>query len=136
MEALFTRLNEYGVVINPSECLFGFSSLDFLGRRISANSITLAPHKVQSMNDFPPPTSLRKLGELLCLSICTGGLFLVVLQLSSPSRMFSLPLILPRAFHFPEAALTALHAIKSALEDSTLLAHTSPEPAYCLMGDA
>ena len=40
LESLFQRLLEYGVVINPSKCVFGASSLDFLGHHVSPTGIT------------------------------------------------------------------------------------------------
>ena len=53
LEILFRRLSEYGVVINPSKCVFGASSLDFLGHHVSPTGISPRQAKVQAIQDFP-----------------------------------------------------------------------------------
>ena len=79
LEILFSRLSEYGVIINPVKCVFGVPSLDFLGHRISADGISPLPAKVKAIQEFPLPTSLRKLREFtwfdqllspICSSLC------------------------------------------------------------------
>ena len=67
LELLFTRLSEFGVVLNPSKCIFGSTSLDFLGPHISPEGISPLPTKVQAIMDFPPPQFTRQLGEFLGL---------------------------------------------------------------------
>ena len=41
LRLLFDRLQEYGVVINPSKCEFKVTSLDFLGHHIDCHGINL-----------------------------------------------------------------------------------------------
>ena len=58
---------EHGVVINPHKCLFGVSSLNFLGHHIDRQGVTPLQDKVQVVRDFPQPTSQRKLQEFMGL---------------------------------------------------------------------
>ena len=37
LEVVFQRLREAGLKVHPRKCVFGASSIDFLGHRISAN---------------------------------------------------------------------------------------------------
>ena len=67
LELLFKRLSEFGIVINPVKCTFAVSSLDFLGHHVSADGISPLPAKVQTITDYQPPTSTRKLREFLGL---------------------------------------------------------------------
>ena len=53
LRAVFERLTQHGVVINPNKCLFGASELDFLGHHIDCNGITPLQDKVQVIRDFP-----------------------------------------------------------------------------------
>ena len=39
LEIVFQRLRESGLKVHPGKCVFGASSIDFLGHRISANSL-------------------------------------------------------------------------------------------------
>ena len=65
LEVLFNRLSKYGIVINPSKCIFGIASIEFLGHQISTHGISPLAQKVQVIQDFPAPSSLRKLREFL-----------------------------------------------------------------------
>ena len=65
LRQLFNRLQEYGIIINPLKCLFGVSSLTFLGHVVDEHGIRPLDEKVQHIRDFPAPNSLRKLREFL-----------------------------------------------------------------------
>ena len=59
LNLLFTRLQEYGIIINPAKCWFGQESLEFLGHLIAPDGISPFPKKVRAILDFPQPTSLK-----------------------------------------------------------------------------
>ena len=136
LELIFQRLSSYGIVINPSKCIFAASSLEFLGHHISANGIAPLPSKGQALQDFPPPSTVRELHEFLglinfyrrfvprCASILQPFTDLLSNKRSSKS------------FHLSDVALTAFNAIKTALANAILLVHPSPNAPYCLMVDA
>ena len=69
LEALFNRLKDNGLVINPSKCKFGCSQIEFLGHEITAHGAAPLPSKVQAILDFaqPPPSKAYK--SLLVCSI-------------------------------------------------------------------
>ncbi|XP_065052942.1 uncharacterized protein LOC135682132 [Rhopilema esculentum] len=137
LEILFSRLSEYGVIINPVKCVFGVPSLDFLGHRISADGISPLPAKVKAIQEFPIPTSLRKLREFLGL--------INFYRRFVPHCATILPpltdLLSPKCNiddHFPLTGDTesAFINIKAALAKATLLVHPSRIAPYCLMVDA
>lgn len=45
LKALFSKLHEYGLCINASECSFGTSNIDFLGFNLSEKGIQPLPDK-------------------------------------------------------------------------------------------
>ena len=65
--AVFQRLDEYGIVINPLKCVFGVKQLTFLGHHVSSSGIRPLEGKVQAVRDFPQPYTQRKLREFLGL---------------------------------------------------------------------
>ncbi|XP_076039501.1 uncharacterized protein LOC143024574 [Oratosquilla oratoria] len=65
LRLLFRRLQDYGLRIHPSKCLLGVSSLDFLGHRISTAGLYPLPQKVDTIIDFPQPTSVKMLRQFL-----------------------------------------------------------------------
>ena len=137
LDTLFTRLSEYGIVINPSKCIFGTSSIEFLGHQISAQGISPLTQKVQVIQDFPAPSSLRKLREFLGLvnfyrrfiPHCASHVQPLT-DLLSPKRTST------ESLQLSEDALAAFQAVKTALANATLLTHPDPSAPYCLMVDA
>ncbi|XP_064482852.1 uncharacterized protein LOC135395685 [Ornithodoros turicata] len=65
LRPLFTRLNDFGIVVNAAKSEFGVEQLEFLGHLITSSGITPLPAKVQAIQDFPQPSSARKVREFL-----------------------------------------------------------------------
>ena len=137
LEILFNHLSEYGIVINPSKCIFGVWSLEFLGHQISVHGISPLPQKVQAIQAFPAPSSLCKLCKFLglvnvyCRFIPNcASLVQPLTDLLSPQRTST------NSFHLSEDALSAFQTVKTVLAKATLLTHLDPSPPYCLMVDA
>ena len=59
LRLVFEHFKEYGVLIHPSKCEFGVSSLQFLGHVVDANGICPMESKVSAVLDFPGPLSQR-----------------------------------------------------------------------------
>nr|VZI26829.1 unnamed protein product [Spirometra erinaceieuropaei] len=62
---VFDRLQQFGVVLNPSKCVFGVPSLEFLGHLVDSHGIRPLLSKVAAIRDFPPPTSKHQLQRFL-----------------------------------------------------------------------
>jgi hypothetical protein len=67
LEAVFSALQQNGLVINPDKCLFACKSVDFLGHRLSASGIGPLPARVQAIADFPRPVTVKQLQAFLGL---------------------------------------------------------------------
>ena len=70
LRLLFERFQKYQVRINPAKCIFGASSLTFLGHIISSEGISPLPEKVKALQDLQPPTSLRQLLQAFHPTLC------------------------------------------------------------------
>jgi hypothetical protein len=55
LRTLFERLEKYGVVINPSKCVFGQPEVKFLGYLVSGAGTHPLPGKVEAIRDFKRP---------------------------------------------------------------------------------
>ena len=64
---MFQRLSNHGIRINPAKCLFGVSSLEFLGHHISSEGIRPLDSKVDAIRQFPRPSTARQLREFVGL---------------------------------------------------------------------
>ena len=141
LRLLFDRFRQYGVVINPAKSVFGVSSLEFLGHKVSAHGIHPLNSKVNTIRDFPLPTSLTKLREFLGLvnfyrrfiPQCSHILQPLTDMLASTG---STKKTSNTTLEWSESATSAFHTIKNALADATLLSHPKPDAELCLMTDA
>ena len=63
LRAVFQRLSEHGIIINPDKCELGVPQLNFLGHKVMGQGIQPLEDKVSVIRDFPQPTSQRKLRD-------------------------------------------------------------------------
>ena len=61
LHLLFEGFQKYQVRINPGKCVFGASSLTFLGHISSPEGISPLPKNVKALQTFNHPISLRQL---------------------------------------------------------------------------
>ncbi|KAI0221410.1 hypothetical protein LSAT2_027247, partial [Lamellibrachia satsuma] len=71
LRQLFSRLADYGLVVNPQKCVLGQPSLEFLGHCVTAFGVRPLLERVKHITDFPRPSSTKSLKEFLELSTAT-----------------------------------------------------------------
>ena len=54
-------MGEAGLKVHPRKCVFGVYNIDFLGHRISTNSLQPQEEKLAAVRDLPAPTDLHSL---------------------------------------------------------------------------
>ena len=65
LQSVLQLLHINGLVIRRDKCVFGASTIDFLGHDISRDGIRPLPSKVDAVNKFPKPTTVKQLQEFL-----------------------------------------------------------------------
>ena len=67
LRQIFERLHQYNIIVNPSKCQLGVSSIQFLGHQVNKDGTTPLPDKVSAFQNYPCPTSTsqRSLREFL-----------------------------------------------------------------------
>ncbi len=133
-QLIFERLQHHGIIIYPQKCVFGASSIEFLGHRVDCHGIHPLPDKVQSILDFPQPTSRRQLRTFLglinfyhrFLSSCAKILDPLNALLSGRSETLA----------WDDVTQQAFVTIKESLASATLLVHPKPNALTCVMADA
>ena len=133
LNLLFTRLQEYGIIINPDKCCFGQASLGFLGHLIAPGGISPLPQKVRVILDFPPPTSLKKLREFLGLINFYRRFIPNCAKILQPLTDLLSPKVTKDVLKLHGDSLLAFDNIKCALADATLLSHPSADAPYSLV---
>ena len=65
LQLVFERLSQYGLILNRDECIFKVPEIDFLGHRISHNGVLPLVQKVEAIQNFPMPKTMRQLRKFL-----------------------------------------------------------------------
>jgi len=65
LRRLFQLLQQFGVAINTTKCVFRVSEVSFLGHRISRKGLTPSPQKVETIVKFPEPKDIKGLRRVL-----------------------------------------------------------------------
>ncbi|BHF67897.1 hypothetical protein SprV_0301092600 [Sparganum proliferum] len=126
LRQVFDRFQQHGLQLNVDKCIFGVSSLDFLGHHVDQYGITPLLEKVQSILSFPAPKTLTQLRRFIGLlnyyrrfiPHCAATLAPLTDLLKSKAK----PIELSPAAH------SAFETAKKALADATLLHHLSSDP--------
>ncbi|CAH8535984.1 unnamed protein product, partial [Schistosoma intercalatum] len=61
VQAVLKRLDEHGINIHQSKCVFGVETLEFLGHTISPEGIKPIKKEVDTIKQYPVPSSLTQL---------------------------------------------------------------------------
>ncbi|KAA5634816.1 RNA-directed DNA polymerase, partial [Pseudomonas aeruginosa] len=61
LRQLFDRLRQYGILVNTTKCTFGQSVVEFLGYEVSATGTKPLDTKVQAIQEFAAPKTVKEL---------------------------------------------------------------------------
>lgn len=137
LRQLFTRLQEYGMLINTSKCHFGVEEVTFLGYRISASGTKPLPDKVAAIQDFPTPKNVRELRRFL-------GMLNFYRRFIPNAAVHQAPLnaLLTGSYkgshpvNFNQEEKDAFERCKTGLCNAALLAHPDALAKLCIVTDA
>lgn len=137
LQLLFTRLKEFGMVINPSKCIFGAEAVTFLGCTVSATGIKPMDEKVEAVKQYPVPKNVRELRRFLGMI----NFYRRFLKDAAKSQALLHSLLTGSVKGSHPVTLTgdtlkAFEDCKQSLCDATLLAHPNMDAELALVTDA
>lgn len=65
LEKVFERLQHFGLKLNLDKCVFAVPKITFLGHIIDKEGITPLHDKIDTINDFPIPSTIRQVRRFL-----------------------------------------------------------------------
>ena len=137
LQFVLERLNENGILIDPSKCIFGADHLEFLGHHVDRHGIRPLDHKVKVIREFPQPTTQRKLYEFLGLVNFYHRFIPGCAEILHPlNELLSTSKDSKKALTWNDQALGAFSDIKEALAKASLLAHPKPDAPTSIITDA
>lgn len=127
LRILFQRLLDYGLTVKVSKCLFGVPSLDFLSHNISKKGILPTTEKVQSIETFSSPTSIRQIQQFIGMVNYYHRFIPMLAELLTPIHTHLTSLLKqPKSKHnyfWPDFCEESFNKVKRALIDATLLTY-------------
>ena len=121
--SLFQRLATHGLVVNRAKCIFGVSSINFLGHHVSINGILPLSAKVDAVRAFPRPESLKNLQEFLGMINFYNRFIPHVAEILVPLHNALAESSHTGKLIWSTTMDTAFLDAKNALADATLLIH-------------
>ena len=134
LDAVFSRLKQFGLVIRPEKCVLGQSEVDFLGFRVSSAGLAPLPDKVADLLDFPSPTSIKECRSFIGM---VNYYHRFVPRLASVLRPLHDLASGPKAeFQWTQEQENAFRAAKSHLAKCSTLAFPQPDAPIQVVADA
>ena len=65
LRAVLERIRVSGLTLNKDKCIFGVSSVNFLGHKIDQTGVKPDPQKITAINDMPAPTSVTEIRRFM-----------------------------------------------------------------------
>lgn len=128
---------QYGILINPAKCVLGVHQLQFLGHYVNQDGVSPLPDQVKVIQDFPQPTTLRKLQEFLGLVNFYHRFVPRCANILAPlNALLKTISANSRTLQWNSAATSSFQEIKKALVKATLLVHPKPDAPVNVMTDA
>ena len=121
LRQLLDALRRFGLVLNVGKCIFGVRELEFLGHRVSGRGISPLPGKVEAVQRFERPHTVKSLQRFLGL-VNFYRRFLP--NIAATMRPLTDALVgAPRQLEWSEAMMSAFQKMKQRIAAATLLVH-------------
>jgi len=138
LRILFTQLQNYGILLNPSKCVFRVPEISFLGYKISSMGSQPLPERIADLQACPPPKTVSQLRRFLGMLnfyrrfLPHAATIQVPLHdaLSGPEFNGSHP------FTWNDTLVAAFVECKASMSQAALLAHPNPTTPLALVTDA
>ncbi|CAG9138024.1 unnamed protein product [Plutella xylostella] len=138
LRKLFKRLSDYGICINSAKSEFGKSKITFLGHEVSSKGINPLQSKVQAVQDFSVPKTVKELRQFL-------GMFNFYRRFVPNASKIQSPLNAAltgskksgsQPVELTSDMMDAFNACKDHLAKAAMLAHPHTEAELAIFTDA
>ena len=136
LRLVLQRFVQYGILINPAKCVLGVHQLRFLDHHVNQDGVSPLLDQVKVIQDFPQPTTLRKLQEFLGLVNFYHRFVPRCANILAPLN--ALLKTIPansQTLRWNSAATSSFQKIKKALVKAALLVHPKPDAPINVMTD-
>ena len=137
LRQVFERFKRYGILINSAKCIWGASSVKFLGYEVTSQGIRPLPEKVEAILNFPQPETAKQLRRFLgTINFNRLGIPKAA-EIQVPLNDLLQGNIKGKApIQWNSEALQAFEECKKSLANAALIAYPAPDAALALFTDA
>lgn len=138
LRQLLTRLKEYGVLINAAKFVWGQPEVTFLGYQVTAAGTKPLSTKVQAIQDFPVPRTVKELRRFLGMLNFYRRFVPNAAKSQAPlnSMLGGEKVKGSDPVQMSQLQLEAFEECKRALSNATLLAHPREQAELSILTDA
>ena len=68
LERIFQRLDQANFMIQPSKCVFGTDTVEYLGHIVTKDGVRPDPRKIQAVRNYPTPRSVKEVRAFIGLA--------------------------------------------------------------------
>jgi len=133
LQALFQRLEEVGLKLNPKKCSFACQTVTYLGHIISAEGLKPNPGRVDAVRLFSAPTDLSTLQQFLGLASFYRKFVPNFAHIASPLHELTKKGV---PFTWTEACQSSFSQLKQKLIEAPVLAYPDFTKPFVLETDA
>lgn len=137
LQIIFERLKSYGVVVNPGKCTFGQQNVKFLGYLVSTEGTRPLPEKVEAIQAFPRPDTVKKLRQFLGMVNFFRRFIPKAASVQAPLNDLLQGNVKGKTpVKWTPEAERAFEQTRECLANATLLAHPEPNVPLAIFSDA
>ncbi|XP_011270284.1 hypothetical protein CAOG_08673, partial [Capsaspora owczarzaki ATCC 30864] len=133
VKQMLARLREFDLYVSLKKCVFGTSSVDFLGRRVSEAGVAVDPRKVQAVLNWKPPTDATGVREVNGLASFMRRHVPNYAELARPMTMLTRKNV---PFVWSAECEKSFRAIQQALVQAPVLAYPDTSRPFEIFSDA
>lgn len=137
LRQIFTRMRDYGVLVNTAKCNFGASDVKFLGYHISELGTKPLEDKVQAIRQFPVPQTVKLLRRFLGMVNFYRRFLPNAAQIQAPlNALLAGSVKASHPVNLSGDTLKAFEDCKDSLCKATLLSHPDAQAKLGVVTDA
>jgi predicted aspartyl protease len=136
LQAIFNRLRNNNIKLNPDKCEFGATSVQYLGFRLTPKGILPGKDKLQAVRDMQPPSSVTEVRQFLGLCNYFRTHVRNFSTLAGPLNFLTSKKAGWRGGPLPPDAKASFHSLKGALISEPVVAYPRSDRQFHLYVDA
>ena len=133
LDAVFSKLREANLKLNPSKCHFAMNEIPYLGHVISKHGLSTDPAKVDMVKSYPRPTNIHTLRAFLGLTSYYRKFILGYATLAAPLNTL---LRKDTPFKWTDMQEKAFTSLKASLASAPVLSYPDFNEPFILACDA